>query len=157
MISNLTKDGIMYKKILGTVALAFTLAMSSTVFAHSMECGQGLKQMVESLKLDDSQKQKIKPILESLKSNIKQSADQMQDLRKQIDDQVTSATMDQSSVNDLIDKKAKLIGDMMKAKAMAKNQIYAVLNAQQKTQLQGMMKNAKEKMEEQFKSCHEQE
>lgn len=120
-------------------------------------CGDGIKNMIASLKLDDSQKQKIKPILENLKTSIKQSRDQMQDLNKQIDDQSVSGTVDQSAVNDLIDKKVKLIGDMMKAKAMAKSQIYAVLTPQQKTVLQNKMKQKAQKMAEKFKSCRDQE
>lgn len=48
----------MYKKILGTFVLAFSLILCSTAFAHN-GCGEGMKQMLESLKLDDAQKQKL--------------------------------------------------------------------------------------------------
>mgnify|MGYP000488118000 CR=1 FL=1 len=147
----------MYKKLLGILVLACSFVISTTTFANSEACGEGMSKMIESLKLDDSQKQKIKPILENLKTSMKQSGEQMRDLSKQINDQATSSTMDQSAVNDLIDKKAKLIGDMMKAKVMAKNQIYAVLNDQQKTQLQNKMKQMEEQMKAKFKSCHDQE
>lgn len=112
--------------------------------------------MVESLKLDDSQKSKIKPVLEQLKSTIQNDAAQMKGLHDQLNQQAESANMDQSTVDSLIDKKTKLIGDMMKAKIAAKNQIYAVLTPQQKTELQNKMKKMKEKMEEKFKSCHEE-
>lgn len=147
----------MYKKILGTLALAFSLILSSSAFAHSDSCGEGMKNMLESLKLDSAQKDKIKPILETLKSSIKDNAGQMKDLGKQINDQVVSANMDQSAVNGLIDQKTKLIGNMMKAKAVAKNQIFAVLTAEQKTQLQNSMKKMEEKMADKFKNCHDQE
>lgn len=147
----------MYKKILGTLALAFSLVLSSAVFAHSGECGEGMQKMLDSVKLDDSQKQKIKPIMANLKDSMKQSVDQMKDLNKQINDQADSANMDQSAVNSLIDQKTKLIGDMMKAKVMAKNQIYTILTAQQKASVQSMMKKMHDKMEEKFKSCHDQD
>lgn len=146
----------MYKKILGTLALAFSLAISSTAFAHC-GCGGGMKKMLESLNLDASQKEKIKPIMESLKTSMKTNAEQLKDLDKQINDQTLSASMDQSTVDGLVDKKTKLIGDMMKAKVSAKSQIYAVLNPQQKTQLQSSMKTMETKMEEKFKSCHDHE
>lgn len=46
---------------------------------------------------------------------------------------------------------------MIKAKVTAKNQIYSVLNSQQKTELQNKMKKMEEKMADQFKSCHDDE
>ena len=151
----LTKEGrIMYKKIIQAAAFTFTLALSPVVLAH--ECGEGLKHMVESLKLDDGQKSKIKPILEQLKSTMKNDAAQMKDLSQQLNQQAESANMDQSAVDSLVDKKTKLIGDMIKAKITAKNQIYAVLTPQQKTDLQNKMKKIKEKMADKFKSCHEE-
>lgn len=63
--------------------------------------------------------------------------------------------MDQATVDGLIDKKTKLVGDMMKAKVTAQNQIYSVLNPQQKTELQNKVKKMEDKMAEQFKSCHD--
>lgn len=145
----------MYKKILGIAALVFSLFVCPTVFAHS--CGEGLKDMLASLKLDDSQKEKIKPILENMKASMKQNVEQMRELSKQINDQAISPNMDQNTVNGLIDKKTKVIGDMIKAKVMAKSQIYAILNDQQKSQLQGMMKKMEDKMEDKFKRCHDDE
>jgi protein CpxP len=147
----------MYKKLLGIFVLVGAFVLTTPLLAHSGMCGEGMSKMLESLKLDDSQKQKIKPIMDSLKANMKQSADQMVDLSKQLNAQMVSETPDQSAVNDLVDKKAKLIGDMMKAKIDAKMQIYAVLNSQQKTVLQNKMKQIEEKMAEKFKGCHDQE
>jgi Spy/CpxP family protein refolding chaperone len=146
----------MYKKFLWIVTFAFSLVLSQACLADSM-CGGGLKQMVESLKLDDAQKAKIKPILEQLKSTVKDSWTQMKDLDTQINQQVSSATMDQTMVNGLVDKKTKLIGDMMKAKLMAKNQILGILNDKQKTEIQTKMKNLEEKIAAKFKSCHDQD
>ncbi|QMT60342.1 Spy/CpxP family protein refolding chaperone [Legionella sp. PC997] len=146
----------MYKKIIQTAVFAFTLVLSPVVLAHSGGCGEGFKSMVESLKLDDGQKAKIKPILDQLKTSMKNDAEQMMDLSRQINQQAQSANMDQSAVDDLIDKKTKLIGDMMKAKITAKNQIFGVLNTQQKTELQNKMKKMEAKMEEKFKNCHKE-
>lgn len=145
----------MYKKLIGIAAIAFSFALSQATFAHSSFCGEGLGKMVESLKLDDAQKAKIKPILEQLKTTAQNTWPQMKDLRTQLDQQVTSPTMDQSTVNGIVDQKTKLIGDMIKAKIAAKNQIYNVLNDQQKATLQTMMKNAEEKMAAKFKDCHD--
>lgn len=144
----------MLKKFIWTMALAFSLILCQTA---SADCGHGLKAMIESLKIDDAQKAKIKPVLEQLKSTMKDSGAQMMDLSKQINQQAMSANMDQSAVDSMIDKKAKMIGDMMKAKIMAKNQIFAVLNDQQKAQLQTMMKALEEKMVAKYKKCHDED
>jgi len=144
----------MYKKIIQTVAFTCALVLSSVVLASAGECSKGLKHMVDSLKLDDSQKAKIKPILEQLKSTIKSDASQMKDLGQQLDQQTESTNMDQSAVDSLIDRKTKLIADMIKAKITAKNQIYSVLNLQQKTELKNKMKRMEEERKEKFKNCH---
>jgi len=144
----------MYKKIIQTVAFTCALVLSPVVLASAGECSKGLKHMVDSLKLDDSQKAKIKPILEQLKSTIKSDASQMKDLGQQLDQQTESTNMDQSAVDSLIDRKTKLIADMIKAKITAKNQIYSVLNLQQKTELKNKMKRMEEERKEKFKNCH---
>ncbi|OEH48682.1 hypothetical protein lpari_00291 [Legionella parisiensis] len=87
---------------------------------------------------------------------MKSGAEQMRDLSKQINQQAESASMDQSTVDSLVDKKTKLLGDMIKAKMTAKNQIYAVLKPEQKTELQNKMKKMEEKMEEKFKKCNDE-
>jgi periplasmic protein CpxP/Spy len=146
----------MYKKILGTGVLTLVLAFNSAL-ADSWGCGEGLKKMVETLKLDESQKAKINPILEQLKSTMKSDGNQMDDLRKQLNQQVNSDTMDQGTVDGLVDKKVQLIGGMIKAKIKAKHDISMVLNPQQKTELRQKFQNLEEKISAKFKSCHEQD
>jgi Spy/CpxP family protein refolding chaperone len=145
----------MNKKFIWMVALAFSFQLNQAAFAHSSACGEGFKSMIESLKLDDTQKEKIKPIMEQLKTSMKASWTQMKDLESKLKQQVTSANMDQNTVNGLVDQKTKLIGDMIKAKMTAKNQIYNLLNDQQKSQLQAKMKDLEEKMAAKYKECHE--
>jgi periplasmic protein CpxP/Spy len=62
--------------------------------------------------------------------------------------------MDQSAVDDLVNKKATLIGDVMKAKIKAKNQIFVILTPQQRTQLHDMMQKLEDKIAEKYKNCH---
>lgn len=146
----------MYKTLTGII-VAFTLSLfiTSTAFADSWGCGEGLKSMISSLKLDDAQKSKIKPIMEHLKSNVKDSVNQMSAIESQIKEQTVSANMDQSAVNNLVDQKTKLIGDLMKAKITATNQILVILTPAQKTQIQSMMKKLEEKIAAKMKSCHD--
>lgn len=147
----------MNKKFTWIVALVFSFVLNQTAFADSSACREGFKSMIQSLKLDDTQKEKIKPIMEQLKTSMKTSWTQMKSLESQLKQQVTSATMDQNTVNSLVDQKTKLIGDMIKAKITAKNQIYNLLNDQQKSQLQEKMKNFEEKMAAKYKECHEED
>lgn len=144
----------MLKKIFCVAAVAFSLLMGQVAFAA---CGEGMKTMIESLKLDDSQKAKIKPVMEKLQASMKEAVPQMLELRKQMHEQVMSDKMDQSVVDGLVDKKVKLMGDMMKAKMSAKNQIMGILNDKQKAQMHTMMKDAEEKMMAKYKSCHDED
>lgn len=142
------------KKYLVAAAFAVSLMAGQTVFAHGCG-GDGLKRMVESLHVNDAQKAKIQPVLEQLKTGMKDDESQMGDLRTQITQQVQSDTMDQATLDGLIDKKSKLIGDMMKAKSNAFHQIYVTLTADQKTKFKKMVANMEEKMAEKFKNCHD--
>lgn len=146
-------ERIMYKNIAKTVALTCSLVFSPIVLAQSCNCPEGLKHMVESLKLDDSQKTKIAPILAQLASTVKNDTSQMNDLAQQQKQQFESENMEQATVDGLIDKRTKLIGDIIKAKVAAKKQILALLTPQQKTDFQNKMNSDEEKMTEQFKNC----
>ncbi len=145
----------MYKKYVGIVVIAFSFAFSQVALANDRGCGEGLSKMVQSLKLDDAQKSKIQPILDQLKSSIKDNVTQMDTLDTQITQQTGSATMDQDTVNGLIDQKTKLIGDMIKAKMTAKQQISIILTDKQKTALQAKMKQLEDKIATKYKNCHD--
>lgn len=147
----------MYKKLLGTGVLTLVLAFNHSALADTWGCGEGLHQMVESLKLDETQKAKIKPILEQLKTSIKSDAAQLDQLKTEINKQALSDTMDQGNVDGLVDKKAQLLGNMMKAKIKAKHEISMVLNPQQKTELQQKVQKLEDKISAKYKSCHDQD
>lgn len=145
----------MYKKLASIIILCCSFVFCQAVFADDGICRQGLKKMVESLNLTDDQKAKIHPILDQMKSTMKDSGSQMDGLESQIRDQMNSTTMNQDTVNGLVDKKTALIGTMMKARINAQNQIFGILTADQKSQLQQMMKAEEDKMASKFKSCHD--
>ena len=147
----------MPKTIIYVIALAFSLVFSQSALADSWGCGEGLRTMVESLKLNTAQKEKIKPILDQLKLDMNDQGTQMRGLEVQLNQQAESSNMNQTTVDDLINKKTKLIADMMKAKIMAKNQIYTILDTQQKTELHNMMKKLEDKISAKFESCYKQD
>lgn len=122
--------------------------------ANACGCGKGMHEMLESLNLDSAQKAKVKPVLEQLKTSMKDNAAQLQSLDIQIKQQATSDAMDQAAVDALIDKKTALIGNMIKAKISAKHQIFIVMNDKQKAELKKKLEKKEEKMAAKYKSCH---
>lgn len=147
----------MHKKILWITAFTCTLMLNQTAFAHSSECGESIGHMVKSLKINDDQQVKIKPILEQLKSRKKDLGTQLSNLDAQIRQLEASTTIDQAAVDALVDKQAKLIADMMKAKIQTKNQILTILDDQQKTELHNLINKNEEKMLKKYKSCHDED
>lgn len=147
----------MYKKILSVVAVSASLMFNASVFAESAKCGEELKNIVTSaLKLDETQKEKVKPVLEQLKTTLKERGTQMQDIRAKLKAQVESDTMDQTTVDGLIDQKTKVLGEMMKARITARHDVYMLLNPEQKTKLKSEMQKIEDKWAAKFKSCHDE-
>jgi protein CpxP len=145
----------MFNKIAWIVTFVFSLAFSQIGLAESCDHIGWLKDMVSSLKLDAAQKEKITPIIEQLKTSLKASGTQIEGVSAQLKHQLAEPTFDQSKVDDLVDQKAKLIGDMMKAKISATNQVFTVLTPKQKTEMQTMVNKLEAKMAAKYKSCHE--
>ncbi|CEK10483.1 Spy/CpxP family protein refolding chaperone [Legionella hackeliae] len=104
-----------------------------------------MQEMMSSLNLNSDQQAKIKSIKDQLKQTQQANWDQMKSIRTQMHDLVTSDTMDNSKLDSLVSQKKELMAQMMKAKIVAKQQIYSVLNADQKTQFKQMMKQMEQK------------
>lgn len=143
----------MSKKFLLAIAFVFSFLFTQATFADSSICRESLSKMVQSLNLDANQKSKVNSILDQLKSNMKATGTQMDGLEDQITQQTYSANMDQNNANSVVDQKTKLIGDMMKARITATNQIYNILNPQQQAKFKSMMKTADDKMAAMYKNC----
>lgn len=142
--------------MLWITAFTLSLILNQTAFANSSECGESLKNMIKSLKLNDDQKAKIKPILEQLKASKKDLGSQMNVIEAQIKQQENSTNIDQAVIDGLVEKDTKLIGDMIKAKIKAKNQILTILDDHQKKELLIMIDKKDKKMLEKYKHCHEE-
>jgi protein CpxP len=147
----------MKKSLIWIIAVSFSLILGQAAFAEGNHCQDGMmKKMMEHFKLDDAQKAKAKPIIEQMKSTMQANRSQMKDLRMQINQQIMSDNMDQATVDSLIDKKTKLMGDMMKTRMSIKHQIYTLLNPQQKVAYQAMVKKWQNKMASKADSCKEE-
>lgn len=143
----------MNSKLLGIIAVVLSLFLGQSAFAHGWFCGDKMDKLKKELHLTPEQDKKIEPILKQLKTTMKDNATQMKDLSKQVNEQITSNSTDESNLDSLIDKKTKMIGDMMKAKLHAKHEIYNTLDEKQKTHFKKMMQEWEHKMAEKFKHC----
>lgn len=147
----------MFNKLLWVVTFSLSLLISQVSFADSHDCKKGLSHIVDSLNLTSDQKAKVKPILEQLKSSVNTSASQMKSLRDELNQQIHSANMDESVTNGLIDKKVKLIGDVIKAKATAAHQVYVILDDKQKAQAMSLVKEMEAKMADKYAKCSDED
>lgn len=152
----------MNTKILTIVALTFSLFGVQPIFADTATqttqscncCVGGMGQIVKSLNLSADQQARMKAIKDQLKSDTKSTWDQLSDVRGQIHALIQSDQVDEAKLDSLIDKKVELLGKGIKAKIKAKNQMYHVLTAEQKTQFQSLLKQQIEKRKQLYKNCH---
>lgn len=122
--------------------------MAST---HQESCGcQHMKDMMKAFDLDKSQQAKIKTIKEDLSQSQQANREQMRSIRTQIHEFITSGSTDEAKLNGLIDQKKELLGQMIKARIMAKQQMYNVLTDKQKTQF----KEKLQQWEQEHKAKH---
>ncbi|STX29268.1 16 kD immunogenic protein [Legionella beliardensis] len=114
-------------------------------------CKRGLMKMLEPLQLTDAQKDQIKAIRDKAKASLQSNKDQLRSIRTQMHSLITTSSMDNAKLDSLISQKTTILGNMMRVKATAKNQIYNVLNPQQQQQFQQMLQ---EKAQGKSHNCH---
>ncbi len=138
-------------KIIVIAILAVSFLLGPVAFSQG--CPHRMHHLMTALKLDKAQQAKVEVIQTQLEQQEKTTWEQMSALRTQIREMVASDNMDESKLDSLISQKKELLASMMKAKLMAKNQIYNVLTASQKVKFQAMMKKMEEKMIMKYKNC----
>lgn len=149
----LHKERIMNSKLLWIIAFACSLFLGQSAFAHKWYCGEKMDEMKKSLHLTSDQEKKIEPIMKQLKTTMKDSATQMKDVSKEVQEQITTNSTDESALDSLVDKKTKIIGAMIKAKIHAKHEIYGLLDDKQKAHYKKMMQEWEQKMADKYKKC----
>ena len=152
----------MIRKIILLPVLAFSLVLSSTAFANMKDYSgcmcpskKVMKKWKEKLNLTEEQTKQIQAVKEEAWSKMKANYEQMQALKKEMHTLVTSDKMDQSKLNDVINKKKELIGEKTKIKLETKNKIYNLLNEQQKQKFSAMMEKWQQKRMERMKKMME--
>lgn len=145
----------MSTKFFLAITFASTLIFAQIGLAEPLVCKEKFDKMVNSLTLEDSQKAKIKPILDQLKEKQQATGSKMDTLEPQITKELNSDDKNLDNLYTLVDKKVQLIGEKIKAEIAAKKQIFAILKPHQKAELQDKMKKAGEKIAAGFKQCDE--
>ncbi|QDP72613.1 hypothetical protein FOG18_08630 [Legionella israelensis] len=136
----------MNKGMIWLSAIAFSLSVNTaTVFAlpadNMKKCpGHEYKEkMLEKLNLTDAQKKQIEDIKKQYKEGMRAKFGELKNLRSQMIDLVKSDKIDENQLNQLVNQKKEILGSILKSKIMMKNQIYNVLNDDQKKQYIDMM------------------
>ncbi|AHE67259.1 P pilus assembly/Cpx signaling pathway, periplasmic inhibitor/zinc-resistance associated protein [Legionella oakridgensis ATCC 33761 = DSM 21215] len=123
-------------------ALALSLAFSAPSFAdkNGGQCPcMRLQKLSQELDLTADQQAKIKAIKEQAQKDMSANEADMKNIRSQIKELIQSEKIDEDKLNKLIEQKKEIIASAMKTKIMMKNQIYNVLNAQQKAKFSALM------------------
>ena len=127
------------KKLLLVPTIAMSLAFSPMTFAMhhdhgqngSCQCGQ-MKHWMDGLDLSVAQKAKIKALKAKNKLQMAKLHAEMKSVKKQLHDLVISDKWSEEKLDDLVDKKAELLSQKMKAKYQMKHDLYEVLDTKQK-------------------------
>lgn len=136
----------MMKKHTLLITLLSSLFIYHTAFSNSYDCGDSIKEIGSYLELDKIQISKIDPMLKSLKKITKDRALKIRKLNNEINKQTASELMHENNIDELVDKKAKLISEIIKLKVKTNHKIYLLLKRNQKIRYQKLMQNCHDKM-----------
>ncbi len=151
----------MIKKMILLPALALSLTFSVPSFADQHENGQcpcmRMQKISQELNLTADQKEKIKAIKEEARKSLQANKEEMISIRTQVKELIKSDKIDEAKLNKLLEQKKEILASKMKTKIMMKNQIYNVLNAQQKAKFSAMMDKWENKWKNKMKKMNEEE
>jgi Spy/CpxP family protein refolding chaperone len=131
----------MIKKHRLLIVLASLFFICQVAFSKSYECGDSIKEIGSYLELDKDQLKKIDPILKKLKKIIHDRAIKIRGLNKEINEKIASELMDENNMKRLIDRKSKLITEVIKLKVKTSHKIYIFLRKKQKVKYQKLMEH----------------
>jgi Spy/CpxP family protein refolding chaperone len=139
----------MKKRILVIASIAI-LVVGATIFALAQEHrgekmrGGGPEQMIEhmsrELGLTDAQKEQAKAIFESQKAAGEARHAKLEEIHKQIEAATANGQFDEATVRGLANQQAQLMADEMVDHIRMHSQLYGLLNAEQRTKAEQMMK-----------------
>lgn len=150
----------MKKNICGIAVFVFSMILSQSIIAASQDNGEDswwcpvrIKNISDTLKLDDKQLAQLNDINTKLDTTMKSRREQLKTLRGQINDLVIDDAMDQSKLDGLLNTKTQLISEMIKAETLTLHQVYGVLSKEQRAQYLKIMQEWEENTSSKYKSC----
>jgi len=134
----------MIKKLilLPVILLSFTFSQGTLAHDNAQKpgCGcQAMQKMTKELDLTSEQQAKIKAIRTQARDTLQTKRQEMIKLRAEINALIQTDKLDEAKLTALINQKKEIVGSVMKTRITVKNQIYNVLNAQQKAKFSTMM------------------
>jgi Spy/CpxP family protein refolding chaperone len=140
----------MKKRILVIASIA-VLVVGATIFALAQEHrgpgermhggpGEMIEHMSKELGLTDAQKQQAKAILDSQQAAGEERHKKLEEIHKQIEAATANGQFDEATVRPLANQQAQLMADEMVDHIRMHSQLYSLLNAEQRTKADQMMK-----------------
>jgi periplasmic protein CpxP/Spy len=139
--------------------LVFALVAISTVFAIGQkDSGNGWKggrgghrggfgRIAEKLNLTDAQKAQVKDIMEATRAKVQPLKESMKANRQKMNDATANGQFDEATVSAIAQEQATIGAQLIVEKERAKSQMFQILTAEQKTQMQQFEAQMKERFE----------
>ncbi len=147
----------MKKFIIGFLVLALVAVGAIFTFAQKADKAHGrhrfgrrgsFGRMAEKLNLTDAQKEQFKQIREAGKTKVQPLMENMKSIRGQLEAATADGQFNEEQVQALATQQANVMAQLIVEKERVKSQMFAVLTADQQTQL----KTLKEQMKEKFQN-----
>lgn len=97
-----------------------------------------LQHMMDYLKMDQTQRDQVKELLEQNRDKVQEKRQAMHKIRQQLRDAGTSDTYDADRVKQLAEQKARLGAEMAELHTATFNRIYRLMMPEQKEKLKAM-------------------
>ena len=148
----------MKKLLVAFLAIAIVSIGTIFVFAQKGEDGKekfkrdfghrgGFERLAKKLNLTDAQKEQAKQIMESGKEKVKPLMENMKSIHGQLDTATADGQFDEAQVQALATQQANIMAQLIVEKERTKSQLFAILTPEQQAQA----KQLKEQMKEKFK------
>lgn len=138
------------KKILtlSTLALALSAGIAPATYAHCDHYSHVINKLISQIDLTADQQTKIDTIRAQTKQTIKPLREQMHAIHEQIHAAYQTSTMDESKIDGFVSQEKDIIGNIIKAKMMQGLAISNILTADQKTKLETLIQQWKDKRDQ---------
>ncbi len=139
--------------------LVFALVAVSTVFAIAQKGGDGWKdgrgghhrggfgRIAEKLNLTDAQREQVKGIMETSRAKVQPLKKSMKANRQKMDAATANGQFDEAAVSAIAQEQATIKAQLIVEKERAKSQMFQILTAEQKAQVQQFEAQKRERFE----------